>query len=106
MTQPSGDDSTVDQSTAHGLFGPGIFGTGIDLSALDETTAWRLGMFFDEQLAAARMAARAEVRAELLAIAAEEDAAQIAYFRESGHTGAYHLTASEIADRITPEVTP
>lgn len=36
-----------------GMFGPGIFGTGIDLSALDEDTALRLGQFSGEQLAAA-----------------------------------------------------
>lgn len=40
-------------AAAEGLFGPGIFGTGIDLSALDEQTAFRLGGFIGEQIAAA-----------------------------------------------------
>ena len=38
---------------ANGLFGPGIFGTGIDLSALDEQTAYKLGQFIGEQTKAA-----------------------------------------------------
>lgn len=47
-------------NVANGLFGPGIFGTGIDLSALDNDTAYRLGIFFGEQLEAARAAGFAD----------------------------------------------
>jgi hypothetical protein len=46
---------------------------------------------------------RRRVREELLAIAEEEKAAEVAYFRIHGHVGAYHLTAEEIADRIAPK---
>lgn len=49
----------------HGLFGPGIFGTGIDLSALDEDTAWRLGVYMGEQLAAALLQGRRQAIADL-----------------------------------------
>lgn len=49
---------------AHGLFGPGIFGSGIDLSALDEDTAWRLGIFMGEQLALAEQRGRERARSE------------------------------------------
>lgn len=55
---------------SEGMFGPGIFGTGIDLSALDEDTALRLGQFLGEQIrdAEARGADRAMtlVRSALL----------------------------------------
>jgi hypothetical protein len=42
----------TDETTepARGLFGPGIFGTGIDLSALDEDTALRLGIWTGEAI--------------------------------------------------------
>ena len=53
------DEVTITEP-ANGLFGPGIFGTGIDLSALDEQTAYRLGIFMGEQLHATAERARAE----------------------------------------------
>jgi hypothetical protein len=95
-------DLSSDQAApANGLFGPGIFGTGIDLSALDEATAWKLGTFVGEQLraaeAAGRLDERAKVRAELLAIAAENEDGFI------DSVSARFLR--RVADRIAPEDT-
>lgn len=38
---------------AHGLFGPGIFGSGVDLSPLDEDTAYRLGVLVGQMITSA-----------------------------------------------------
>lgn len=43
---------------AHGLFGPGIFGSGVDLSALDDATAFRLGALVGQMIQAAVKADR------------------------------------------------
>lgn len=90
---PDGEKS----APANGLFGPGIFGSGIDLSALDDATAWRLGTFFGEQIGAAQAVgyaqAVASIRADLLAWADQ--------LGDGEHLGGPLIRLA--ADRVAPE---
>lgn len=56
----------------------GIFGSGIDLSALDEQTAWRLGVFFGEQILAAEECGRQRGRAAAIADLRDDELIKLA----------------------------
>lgn len=44
---------TEQPEVKHGLLGPGVFGSGVDLSALDEDTAYRLGALVGQMIQSA-----------------------------------------------------
>lgn len=59
-----------------GMFGPGIFATGIDLTQLDEDTAYRLGLFIAKETAAAERRGAERALREARESAANAEATQ------------------------------